>query len=98
MKIRNWRFESLKAIFGTEEFRHNQRIEIIFHCKPLYTALVYFLPALQAEPEGWKSLYEKILGSALQVPNNVHLFTVNYRILFRMSKPPDKLIIVFMHE
>ena len=70
----------------------------MLHCQNLYKALSCLLPDLEAEPEGWKSLFDQIFVTALQVSNSIHLSTIDYRILSRLSKPSDKSKPVFRHE
>ena len=96
--IRNWRSETLKAIFRTDDFCEAQRNQAVIHGKTLYQALSYFLPDLEERSEGWKSLYEQVIVPALQFSNSIHLSTVDYLILTRLPKPADKPTAVFRYE
>lgn len=67
-------------------------------CRSLYQALSYFLPSLEARPDGWKSLDEQVFVPALQFSNSIRLSTADYFILTQFSKSADKSTIVFRHE
>lgn len=97
--IRNWRSETLKAIFRDDEFREAQRNQAAHCCKSLYQALSYFLPDLEARPDGWNALYEQVFIPALQFSNSIRLATVDYFLLTQFPKPVDKSsTTVFRHE
>lgn len=98
MTIRNWRSETLRAIFCTDDFREAQRSQAILHCKSLYQTLSYLLPDLEARSDGWNSFYEQIFVPALQFSNSIHLATVDYQTLTRLPKPADKPTTIFRHE
>lgn len=96
--IRNWRSETLKAIFQTDDFREAQRSQAVLYCKSLYQALSYFLPDLESRPDGWNSFYEQVFVPALEFSNSIRLSTADYFILAQFSKPADKSTTAFRHE
>lgn len=70
----------------------------MLHCQSLYQTLSYLLPDLEAQPEGWNSLYEQVFVPALQFSNSIHLSTVDYHLLTQLRKPSEKSKTMFRHE
>ncbi|KAI4113044.1 MAG: hypothetical protein LQ345_005896 [Seirophora villosa] len=86
LTIQRWRSETLQALAKLDGFQTEQNRQASTVSKELWSALIYLLPEIAAQENGWKRLHETITMPAMRLATNMRFSTSVYRIISHLPR------------
>ncbi|KAL8957291.1 MAG: hypothetical protein Q9193_005393, partial [Seirophora villosa] len=86
LTIQRWRSETLQALAKLDGFQTEQNRQASTVSKELWSALIYLLPEIAGQENGWKRLHETITMPAVRLATNMRFSTSVYRIISHLPR------------